>query len=143
MVLRRPGSKELFSSQDFPGAIPDHLTVSRKLIVEQPQVVQALVNTWFATLDFLRQHPEKSSEIMAERNGITPEEYKEYDAGTKIFSVADNLTAFRAGNDMTSLNYAAAETSKFLFTNGLIKTQPDLSKLFDDRFVKAYAQAHS
>lgn len=28
-ALRRSGSKELFSSKDFPGAIPDHLVVNR------------------------------------------------------------------------------------------------------------------
>lgn len=35
-ALERPGSKELFSSAEFPGAIPDLLVVSQKLIDEQP-----------------------------------------------------------------------------------------------------------
>lgn len=141
-ALLRPGSKELFSSKDFPGAISDHLTVSRKMINERPQDVQALVNTWFATMKFINKKPEKSYEIMAERAGITVEEYKEYDAGTKIFSVEDNLKAFSSGNDRTSLNYTAKEISNFLVANDLIKTAPNLNKLFDDRFVKAYANSH-
>lgn len=141
-ALRRPGSKELFSSKDFPGAIPDHLTVSRKLLEEKPQAVQALVDTWFATLDFMRQHPEKSYEIVAERNGVTPEEYRAYDAGTKIFSIEDNLKAFSNARDITSLNYAAQEINRFLFASKLIAKQVDVSKLFDPQFVKAYAQTH-
>ena len=138
-ALLRPGSKELFSSKDFPGAIPDHLVVSRQLINERPQVVQGLVDTWFQTIDFIKQNPEKAYGIMAKRAGVSIGEYKEYDAGTKIFTIEENLQAFSPGSDMTSLEYAAGEISKFLVEAKLAEKSPDLSKLFDDRFVKAYA----
>lgn len=141
-ALRRPGSKVLFSSQDFPGSISDVLAVNRKVIEQRPQDIQALVNSWFATLDFIKQNHDKSYEIMAERAGVTVEEYKQSDAGVKIFGLEDNLKAFSPGQDMTSLHYAAKESNKFLLANGLIKKEPDLSKLFDDRFVKAYATSH-
>ena len=138
-ALERPGSKELFSSKDFPGAIPDHLVVSRTLLKERPQDVQALVNTWFATLDFIRTNREKAYAIMAKRAGVTVEEYKKYDAGTKLFSIEDNLKAFSPGNNMTSLAYAAQEISKFLVEAKLAQQAPNLSQIFDDQFVKAYA----
>jgi NitT/TauT family transport system substrate-binding protein len=77
---------------------------------------------------------------MAKRAGVTVEEYKQYEAGTKIFTIEDNLQAFKPGKDMTSLPYAAQEISKFLVDSGLMKQTPDLSKIFDDRFVKAYAE---
>ncbi|MCP2728838.1 ABC transporter substrate-binding protein [Limnofasciculus baicalensis] len=139
-ALQRPGSKELFSSKDFPGAIPDHLVVTRKMIEERPQDVQALVNTWFDTLDFMKKNPEKSLSILSKRAGVSVQEYKQYDAGTKIFTIQDNLKAFSPGKDMHSLSYAAQEVSKFLVELKLIKTAPDLTKLFDDRFVKTYSQ---
>jgi len=139
-ALERPGSKELFSSKEFPGAIPDHLVVSRKTLTEKPQEIQALVDSWFATLDFINKNKEKAYEIMAKRAGVTPKEYKEYEAGTKIFTLAENLQAFSPGTSMTSLTYAAQEISKFLTESGLVKKAPDLSKIFDDRFVKAYAE---
>ncbi|WP_448573448.1 ABC transporter substrate-binding protein [Trichothermofontia sp.] len=138
-ALKRPGSKELFSSKDFPGAIPDHLVVSRKLVDEQPEQVQALVDSWFATLDWIKANPDRAYEILAKRAGVSVEEYKEYDAGTRIFTLADNLKAFEPGDDMTSLPYAAQEISRFLVETGLAKSEPDLSKLFDDRFVRAHA----
>lgn len=138
-ALERPGSKELFSSKDFSGAIPDHLVVRRELINDRPSDVQALVNTWFDTLDFIRANQEKAYAIMAQRAGVTVEEYKEYDAGTKIFSIEENLKAFSPGSDMTHLPTAAKEISKFLVEAGLAKQTPDLSKIFDDQFVKAYA----
>ncbi|MBW4688893.1 MAG: ABC transporter substrate-binding protein [Komarekiella atlantica HA4396-MV6] len=138
-ALSRSGSKELFSSKDFPGAIPDHLVVNRRLINERPQDVQALVNTWFATLDFIKANPDKAYEIMAKRAGVSVSEYKAYDAGTKIFSLEDNLQAFSPGKDMKSLSYAAGEISKFLVEAGLTKQAPNLNQILDDRFVKAYA----
>jgi NitT/TauT family transport system substrate-binding protein len=139
-ALKRPGSKQLFSSKDFPGAIPDHLVFTRKFVNEHPEQVQAMVDSWFATLDYMKANPDKANEIMAKRAGVSVSEYKEYANGTKIFTVEENLKAFQPGNTRASLAYAAEEMAKFLSDVGLAKTKPDLSKLFDDRFVKAYAQ---
>jgi NitT/TauT family transport system substrate-binding protein len=138
-ALKRPGSKALFTSKDFPGAISDHLTVTRKLVDEQPEKVQALVDSWFATLDFIAKNKEKATQVMAEKAGVSVAEYKDYDTGTKIFTIAENIKAFEPGSDMTALPYAAEQISKFLTDAGLAKQAPDLTKLFDDRFVKAYA----
>jgi NitT/TauT family transport system substrate-binding protein len=142
-ALKLPGSRALFTSKDFPGAIPDHLVVSRQLIKTHPEQVQALVNTWFDTLDYIRKHREEAYSIMAKRANVTVKEYQDYDAGTRIFTLADNLQAFSSGNNNTSLTFAAQEISKFLVESKLIKQAPDLSNLLDDRFVKAYASAHS
>jgi len=139
-ALKRPDSKELFSSKDFPGAIPDHLVVSRKFVNEHPEQVQALVNSWFATLDYLKANPDKATAIMAHRANVSIDEYKDYAKGTRIFTIEENLKAFQLGRDMSSLVFAAGEMTKFLEEVGLAKQKPDLGKLFDDRFVKAYAQ---
>jgi NitT/TauT family transport system substrate-binding protein len=138
-ALKLSGSKELFSSKDFPGSISDHLVFNRKFISEHEDLVQGLVNSWFATLEYIKTNPDKSDEIMAKRAGVSIEEYKQYANGTSIFNVEQNLKAFQPGNTMASLPFAAKQMSTFLSEVGLIKTQPDLTKLFDDRFVKAYA----
>ncbi|MEL6496841.1 MAG: ABC transporter substrate-binding protein, partial [Cyanobacteria bacterium J06623_7] len=39
IALERAGARELVSSADFPGSIPDLLVVSQKLIDEQPKIV--------------------------------------------------------------------------------------------------------
>jgi NitT/TauT family transport system substrate-binding protein len=140
-ALERPGSKTLFTSKEFPGAISDHLVVTRKMVDERPDDVQALVNSWFATLDYINQNKDQALEILAKRGNVTVDEYKEYDEGTTIFTIEQNLKAFEPGSDMASLSYAADEITKFLVDAGLAKEAPDLSKLFDDRFVKAYAES--
>ncbi len=138
-ALKLPGSKELFSSKDFPGSISDHLVVSRKFIAEHPDRVQAMVDSWFATLDYIKANPDAANKILVKRAGVSDSEYKEYEKGTKIFTIEENIKAFQPGNDMNSLPYAAEKMSAFLSEIGLAKTKPDLNKIFDDRFVKAYA----
>jgi NitT/TauT family transport system substrate-binding protein len=138
-ALKLPGSKELFSSKDFPGSISDHLVFNRKFISEHPEKVQAMVDSWFATLDYIKAKPKAANKILVKRSGVSESEYKAYGQGTKIFTIEENLKAFQAGNNMNSLPYAAVKMSAFLSEVGLAKTNPDLTKIFDDRFVKAYA----
>ena len=138
-ALKRKDSKELFSSKEFPGAISDHLVFSRKFVNEHPDRVQTMVDSWFATMDYIKANANPSIEIMAKRANVSVADYKDYNTGTKIFTIDENIKAFQSGTDMTSLPFAAEQLSKFLTQVGLAKTKPDLSKLFDDRFVKAYA----
>ena len=138
-ALKREGSKELISSKEFPGAIPDLLVVSQTLIDEKPEQVQALVNSWFDIRDFMQKNPEKADEIMAERAGVSVEEFEQFKEGTQFFTVEDNLEAFSPGDSMKHMPFAAKKMTKFMLDVGFIEEGPDLDKLFDPQFVKAYA----
>jgi NitT/TauT family transport system substrate-binding protein len=140
-ALKRPGSIELFSSKNFPGSISDHLVFNRKFVETHPAQVQAMVNSWFATLEYMigGTNLKEADQIMAKRAGVSLAEYQDYKDGTKIFTIAENVEAFKNGNDITFLSKSALETKKFLFDNKLIKTDVNISKLLDDRFVTAYA----
>jgi NitT/TauT family transport system substrate-binding protein len=139
-AMKRTGSKVLFSSKDYPGAISDHLVFTRKFVDQHPEKVQAAVDSWFATLDYIGKNKDKANAIMAKRGGVTVPEYQEYANGTQIFSLQENLKAFQSGTDRTSLSFAADDISKFLIDAKLVDKKPELGKLFDDRFVKAYAE---
>ena len=139
-ALKREGSKELISSKEFPGSIPDLLAVSQKMIDEQPEVAQGLVNTWFDILDFMEQNPEKADEIMAARADVTVDELQLFKEGTKMFTLEENLEAFSDGEDMKHMPFAAQRMSSFMVDVGFIPEAPDLTKILDDQFVKAYAK---
>ena len=138
-ALKREGSKELLTSEAYPGAIPDLLVASQKLINERPEQVQALVDTWFATLKFMEENPDRANEIIADRAGVTVEELKLFEAGTRIFTLEENLEAFSPGNSMKHMPYAAKIMADFMISVDFIPAAPDLESLFDDRFVKDYA----
>ncbi len=139
-ALERPGSRELISSADFPGAIPDLLVVSQTLIDAQPDQVQALVNTWFDIRAFMAENPERADEIMAARAGVSTEELKLFKEGTRFFTLEDNLEAFSPGDSMVHLPYAAQVMANFMVDVGFIPEVPDMSTLFDDRFVRTRAE---
>jgi NitT/TauT family transport system substrate-binding protein len=137
-ALEREGSYVLFDSSDYPGTISDHLVVTPDLIEECPGDVQALVNTWYATMDFLEANPEEATAIMAEVAELSPEEYAEFDAGTTLFSAEEALESFGDQEDNTSLSYVAGQINPFLVEAGLIPEEADTSGLFDASFTQAY-----
>jgi len=140
-ALEREGSKELTSSADFPGAIPDLLVVTQVLIDEQPEVVQALVNTWFDIRAFMEANPDRANEIMAARASVSADDFEKYLEGTRFFSVEDNLEAFSPGDSMVHMPYAAQAMADFMVEVGFIPEAPDLEAVLDDQFVKAYAES--
>jgi NitT/TauT family transport system substrate-binding protein len=142
VALKLPGSKELFSSKDFPGAIADHLVVTRNLVKNHPEQVQALVDSWFQSLEALAKDPNGTLTMMAKRAGVTVDEYKQYAGGTKILSLKENLKALYPSAQDESLVYISGRISSFMLENKLSKSRPILDGMFDDRFVKAYAAKH-
>jgi NitT/TauT family transport system substrate-binding protein len=136
-ALGRKGSRAIATSKDFPGAIPDHLVVNPNLVKDRPDDVQALVKTWFDTIDWIRANRDQAIAIMAKRAGVSPADYATYDAGTTIFTLEKNLEAFAPGSTNTHLDFQARKITDFLLQTGLIDTRPDLEGLLDDQFVKA------
>ena len=140
-AMKREGAHVIASSKDFPGAIPDLLVVSGDLIENRPDDVQKIVKTWWDVRSFMEANPKKSEEIMARRAGIPAEEYAQYKAGTRFFTLEENLEAFSDGEGMNHMPYAAEKMADFMVSVGFIPDKPDLSRLLDSQFVKALVGA--
>ncbi len=137
---KRDGAHVLVDSSHYPGAIPDLLVCNGDLIAQRPEAVQAIVDTWWDIRAFMDANPEEAEAIMASRAGISPEEYQQYKDGTTLFSIEDNLEAFSEGATMKSMPHAAEIMADFMVKTGFIPEKPDMSHLFDDRFIKASVQ---
>ncbi|MDP9389685.1 MAG: ABC transporter substrate-binding protein [Actinomycetota bacterium] len=138
-ALEREGARALFTSADFPGAIPDHLVVNRSLLERRAGDVQRLVDAWFDTIAWISANREEAVAIMAERAGVSVEDYRAYDEGTRIFTLEENLAAFEPGDGMSHPDFAARRIARFLEESRLAKGKPDLTRLFDARFVNERA----
>jgi len=139
-ALTREGSRELLSSADFPGAIPDLLVVSQVLIDRHPEIVQGLVDTWFDILAFMDANPDRADEIMAARANVSIANLNRFKAGTKFFSIADNLVAFSDGDTMQHLPFAARKVADFMVEVGFVARVPPLEPILNDEFVVAYSE---
>lgn len=131
-ALQRPGSKAVATSADFPGAIPDHLVVTRDLLQRDPAAVQGLVNTWFDTVAWIAENRPRALEIMAKRAGVSVADYEAYDKGTTIFTLEQNREAFAA-----DLPARARQISEFLVASRLVDAAPPLEGLLEPKFVQA------
>lgn len=138
-ALEREGSAVLFDSADFPGTISDHIVVTPDLIEERPEDVQALVDAWYMTLDWMEENPDEALAILAETAELSEEEYESFADGTTLFSVEDALAAFEDGDDTASLQYTARLINPFLVEAGLTEAEAPLEGLFDPSFTQDYA----
>jgi NitT/TauT family transport system substrate-binding protein len=136
-ALQRPGSRAIATSAEFPGAIPDHLVVTEDMAQNRPQDVQALVNTWFDTLQWIKDNRPAAVAIMAKRAGVSEADYQTYDTGTSIFTRQQNIDAFTAGTTSANLNYQANSIADFLVNTGLAASKPPLDALLDPQFINA------
>jgi NitT/TauT family transport system substrate-binding protein len=138
-ALERPGSKVLFDSSDFPGTIPDFLAMDSALVEDRPEDVQKLVDAWYMTLDYIEQNPEESAEIMAERLGVSVDEYNDFAGGTKLFD-ADTALASLTGDADTDLPAMTDTVNDFLLDTGLVEDKPDVADLYDTSFTEDYVE---
>lgn len=135
-ALTRPQSHIVLSSQDFPGAISDHLVVNRQFLETNPKIVEALVKSWFDTVEFILKNPDLSRQIIASTSGLTLEDLKENESKISIKGLSENLTAFKSGDSFASLPYAAEKIYEFLKVNQLINQPVDIYRIFDQNFIK-------
>jgi len=137
-ALKRPGSKVLFSSKDFPGSISDHIVLDSDLVAEDPADVQKIVDVWYETLAYIAANPDETTAIMAKQAGVSPADYAGYAKGTQLLTAAQAQEAFIDSPSPTSLPNTARKINPFLVSSGLTQKEADLTGLFDDSFTKAY-----
>ncbi|MDI3326965.1 MAG: ABC transporter substrate-binding protein [Alicyclobacillaceae bacterium] len=128
--------KLLFSSKDVPGLIPDLLVFRREIVDQRPEDVRRILEAWFDALQFFRDHPDEAIAIMAKAADVSPEEFKKSLSGVHLFSRAENLEAFRPGQDFKSLLYTGEKTAQFLKQQGMLDSIPNVKELLEPKFVE-------
>ncbi len=71
-------------------------------------------------------------------NGANIEKFTK---GVHIFSPEENLATFTPGDNLEHLPYTVQKVADFLIKVAQIAQPPDLDKLLDDRFVRAYGNS--
>ncbi|WP_026610896.1 ABC transporter substrate-binding protein [Methylocaldum szegediense] len=131
--------KALFSSKDIPGLIPDLLVVQEKSLAAHRKDFLGMIEAWYDTEAFIREHPDQAVKIMSKVVGLRTDEYKIFLSGTKFFAEADNLEAFGPPDQPRSLLNVAPVISDFLLANRLIEGTVDFAKGVDGSLIKEIA----
>jgi len=78
-----PRFHELFSSAALPGQVADVLAVDPGFARRHPEAVRALVRTWWAAHDEVRQKPGPSLALMAGRQRMTAAQFRRTEEGLR------------------------------------------------------------
>ena len=99
-ALRDGTARTVFTSREIPGEIYDVLVVAPAFLVERPQEIARLLRVWQKAHDFAADHPERAIAVMAEREGVTPTEFRRALEGLRFKPLARQQALFRRGGHL-------------------------------------------
>ena len=73
----RDDSSIIFSSKEIPGEIVDVVSVEKSVWEKRPEDIRKIQLAWDKALSFAKDNPKQAHEIMAKREGISPQEFAE------------------------------------------------------------------
>jgi len=90
-ILRQDNASQIFSTAEIPGDVIDVVVVRENALLNPTQWQQKLFSAWQRALDFAKSNPDEAYKIMAEREGISVEEFLEALAGVSIIEKDQQL----------------------------------------------------
>ena len=118
-LLRDTKANTVFSTADIPGEVVDVIAVEAELNTQRPGDVAKLLRAYHRAIAYARQNPAEAYRIMAEREGITPEEFHaSLTDGIQLLSESDQADYFRPGGKLAAVIDAS---DRILRQSGQIK----------------------
>ncbi len=133
--------RKLFDTAEIPGISPNGQAFHRSFIKQRPADVQAYVNTWHKTTQFIREHPDEAFAIIAGIYAVTPDEAQAFAGLEHILDLRENLSAFSYGAGFESLHGVAKRTNKFLIDKGATTKRLDSTGFIDASFLRTLQHA--
>jgi NitT/TauT family transport system substrate-binding protein len=125
IALNKGVNRLLYSSAETPGLIPDLVIVNGKLLKNNRDDLLKIMQVWYDCLEFYNENPEKAVADMAKHAEVSVPEMKQMMAGSKLFSIQDNLAAMTQKQDNYAyLPYTITETAKFLKSVKMVDDVP-------------------
>lgn len=122
--------KILATTLDYP-MVMDTLGCAPKWLKDNPKAAQALVDSYFEALDMIRQDPAKANDIMGAAVKQSGEQFAKSSAYLRWQDRDANRKFF--GGELASFSKEAAQV---LLEIGVIRQVPDVTALYDARFIK-------
>lgn len=122
--------KILATTLDYP-MVMDTLGCAPKWLKDNPKAAQALVDSYFEALDMIKQDPAKANDIMGAAVKQSGEQFAKSSAYLRWQDREANRKFF--GGELASFSKEAAQV---LLEIGVIRQVPDVTALYDARFIK-------
>lgn len=83
-ILKRTSIRQIFSTAEIPGEVIDTVSIRGGAITDLPAWRARFHNAWQRALDFAAESPDEAYRIMAEREGITAQDFADALTGMTI-----------------------------------------------------------
>jgi len=129
------GNNLLLKSTEFIGLYPDVIVFHGAIVEERGEDVRAFLKAWFEAVEFRRQNPAETRQIIATYFGTTIDNILP-DASLEILTLQDNYELFNTeSGSRRSIYQTARLNADFLVRMGVLSTQPDFESLLSPAYL--------
>jgi len=137
--LIKKGAVEIFNSSQIPGEIVDTLVASHQTAQNRKEQINQLVRGWDKALVYLKENPNRATEIIAKRLQASPEVVKQSYLGITLVNSSENLLMMQDPN--SSIQKTLKSLPIFLTEKKLLHHPIDHSKVLNPSFAQASSQS--
>lgn len=94
-ILKHKRYHKVFDSSEIPFEIIDVVSLSKDTLLRHPQLPSQIHRVWQRALDYAETNPEDAYRIMAQREGISSDEFKDVLSDLVILSRDDQKALFK------------------------------------------------
>ncbi len=131
------GGVRLFSTAEFPGLTYSVFSMRREFLKMHPAEVQAMLGVWQRAVQFIREHPQESCQLVSRSLHEPAAEICDLMRTDRILDRADNGRAFSYAAGFESLHGSWRRMNDFMMERGLVARRIDSPAHLDSRFVRA------
>jgi NitT/TauT family transport system substrate-binding protein len=130
------GGRKLFDTSEIPGISPNGIVFHKSFINEHPDDVQAFVNVWHRTTEFIKTNPKEAFQIIADNYNVPVGDVQAFTQDVKILDLRENKIAFSYAAGFESLHGTARQINDFMIDKGITDKQLDSTDFIDARFIR-------
>lgn len=134
--LKKLGANIIFDSRQIPNEIFDIMLVHEDVFLKRRDEVCGVVNSWFKSLDYIKQRPQDAAERMSKRLGVKAEEVPAIMEG--IILPGREETKKILGGETPALLEPAKRLSEILVKEKMIRSMIDVNVAIDKSFTDCY-----
>jgi len=123
----KAGATILFDSTQIPGEIVDLIAVRQSVLDKRPEAIQALLNGWFAAVDYMQGDPKDAARRMGIRQQTSGEQFLEAQRGLHVPSRAENLKML--GGDKPELAVTGRQLMTLMIEAKLLRSTVEIERV--------------
>lgn len=129
--------KIIFDTSQLPGLNSGNWVFKKDFIAQRPADVEAFVNVWNKTTDFIKHNPDEAYGIIAKIYQVPIADVASLADIDKIYSLNENLAVFTYSTGYGSLHGSIQKINDYLFNKNDVAKTIDSTEIINPRFIRA------